>query len=164
MVNGTRIITPLANSDEAALLMGFLCAKAVESPRDKATARATTSRPNNINFQLKFIASNLSKIKHWKIVQGDYLDIENQEATWYIDPPYKNGGQVYPANTGINYTELAEWCKNRRGQIIVCENMSANWLPFLPLRKMRGSKKTTTEAIWSNYPTQYDHVQMDMKL
>jgi 16S rRNA G966 N2-methylase RsmD len=133
--------------------MGFLCGKGLEAPRDKATARATTLKPNNINYQLKFIASNLENIKHWKIQHGDYSEIENQEATWFIDPPYQSGGYVYVAsNKDWDYSKLSKWCTSRYGQIIVCENTKADWLPFYPLRNLHGSIHKTTEAIWSNYP------------
>lgn len=151
--------------EEQRLLMGFLISKAQTTPADKATFRATTHRPNNINFQLKFIASNLFKIKHWEIRLGNYEDIENQEATWFIDPPYQVGGYAYKENnSGWDYSKLAEWCQSRNGHIIVCENTNANWLPFLPMRDMKGTHKITTEAIWSNFPTPYDFKQQNMFL
>lgn len=149
--------------EEAVLLMGFLVAKGVEAPRNKATSRATTQRPNNINFQLKFIASNLPKIKHWHIQLGSYDEIENQEATWFIDPPYQVGGYVYvESNKNWDYSKLAEWCMSRHGQAIVCENTKADWLPFYPMKNMKGSIHKTTEAIWSNFQTAFEFQQMSM--
>jgi len=145
--------------EEATLLMGFLIAKASQSPRDKPSFRATTSRPNNINHQLKTIEKNLFKIKHWTIIHGDYKDIENTMATWFIDPPYQVGGYVYVVNK-IDYPFLSDWCRSRKGQMIVCENTKADWLPFLPVKKVKGSMYSTVEAIWSNYPTEYDMQQM----
>ncbi len=153
---GERVSDYNFDCNEAALLMGFLVGKGLEAPRDKATARATTLRPNNINFQLKQIAGNLYKIKHWQIISGSYKNIANQKATWFIDPPYQHGGYVYKENNNDwNYSELAEWCKTRIGHTIVCENMKADWLPFVPLHKMKGSIHTTTEAVWSNYHVPY---------
>ena len=38
-----------------------------------------------------FIAQNLNKIKHWEIRKDDYRNIENEDATWFIDPPYQHG-------------------------------------------------------------------------
>lgn len=149
--------------EEAALLMGFLVGKGLESPRDKPTARATTLRPNNINFQLKFIANNLFKIKHWHIQQGSYDEIENQEATWFIDPPYQFGGYVYvESNKNWDYSKLAEWCMSRHGQSIVCENTKADWLPFYPMKNIKGSIHKTTEAIWSNFQTVFEFQQMSL--
>jgi site-specific DNA-adenine methylase len=81
---------------------------------------------------------------------GDYHDIPNQEATWFIDPPYQgNGGKYYKhGNQNFDYNELAEWSKQRQGQVIVCENSEANWLPFRPLKQLQGQRHKTVEVIW----------------
>ena len=94
-----------------------------------------------------------NKIKHWQIIKGDYRDIQNIEATWFIYPPYKV--QIHGYNCKIeNYEMLAEWCKQRNGQIIVCENENGDWLPFQPLKKLNGINKQTTEYIWTNHVVQ----------
>lgn len=95
----------------------------------------------------KWIADNLYRIRHWRIVQGDYTLLTNTEATWFIDPPYQNGGKRYKFNE-INYGNLAEWSKARMGQVIVCENSDANWLPFEPLVRTIGQKHKTMEVMW----------------
>jgi hypothetical protein len=56
--------------------------------------------------------------------------------------------------------KLAEWCKERNGQAIVCENTKATWLPFKPMKEMQGTMFKTTEAIWSNIKTNYDNEQI----
>jgi len=162
-IKETDRVSDFGVCEEATLLLGFLIAKASQCPRNKPTFRATTNRPNNINYQLKTIQKNLFKIRHWEIVCGDYLDIPNQKATWFIDPPYQTGGYVYVENK-IDYEYLAGWCKSREGHTIVCENTKADWLPFLPVKKVKGSIYSTVEAIWSNYPTQYDMQQMKLVL
>jgi len=112
---------------------------------------------------LKQIASNLFKIRHWQVRQGCYKDLENEEATWFIDPPYQQGGHKYvQSNKNIDYKHLANWCKERIGQSVVCENTNADWMPFKPMIEMQGIKFRTTEAIWSNKTTQYDNVQMGL--
>ncbi|SRR6266550_2294691 len=77
----------------------------------------------------KKIAEGLGKIRHWEIIEGDYysrsLDIR---ATWFIDPPYQYG--VTYSCPRLDYIDLAEWTLTRKGQIIVCEQSDANWLPF----------------------------------
>ena len=116
-----------------------------------AQPKKTTMKFNTWNRNKPWIADNVYKIKHWIIKEGDFHDIENEEATWYIDPPYVNGGIYYRHNNKyLDYTELSEWCKSRMGQVIVCENTKADWLPFQPLKQMKGSLHTTTEAIWLN--------------
>lgn len=143
---------------EAKNLMGFVIAKSCQSPRKAPSARATTYRPNTINFTLNYIKKHLENIKHWNIVKGCYKDIPDQEATWFIDPPYQHGGYVYVENK-IDYNHLRRWSKSRKGQIIVCENTKANWMDFKPMLTMNGSTRKTTEAIWSNMPTNYDWQQ-----
>lgn len=74
----------------------------------------------------------LPRIHHWKFVHGWYCDAPDVEATWFIDPPYKNvAGRHYLMNQ-INYDLLALWCKSRSGQVIVCEGVGADWLSFRP--------------------------------
>jgi site-specific DNA-adenine methylase len=137
--------------EEAKLLMGFLIAKAVERPRINPTDRVVIHRPNFTRFSLNRIAANLFKIRHWVIELGDYQDITNQKATWFIDPPYQHGGAAYVMNNKkIDFEKLGEWSKSRKGQVIVCESSKADWLPFKSLAKQKGSIKYSNEAMWSN--------------
>jgi site-specific DNA-adenine methylase len=98
----------------------------------------------------KRLSEDVNKIRHWQILLGDYHDIPNQNATWFIDPPYQgNGGKYYKhGNKNINYNELSEWAQSRNGQVIVCENSEANWLPFRPLKQLQGQRHKTVEVIW----------------
>lgn len=144
---------------EQAWLMGFIVQDGVNSPRltvSKFAAKNIRTKKNNI-------AKNLFKIKHWEIRLGSYDDIPNVEATWFIDPPYQYGGEYYiKSNKQIDFNNLANWCKERNGQSIVCENTKADWLPFMPMKDMKGSIYTTTEAIWSNLPTAFDWQQQKL--
>ena len=144
---------------EAKLLMGFLVGYGLEQPRVTATNKQNV-RPNFINFSLQRIAKNLHKIKHWEIRNGSYSDIENEEATWFIDPPYQFGGACYPMSSKkINFQALGIWSMDRKGHIIVCESTKADWMDFKPMAKHKGRTGIQKEAIWSNYPTPYDNEQ-----
>lgn len=146
--------------EEAKLLMGFLVSKAVESPRRKVTDWVAVGRPNFANYLIQKIASNLHKIKHWDIKHGSFEELENQEATWFIDPPYEFGGHSYKhSNKEINFNELAHWCQSRNGQVIVCETEKSKWLPFIPIAKQKGRKCIQHEVFWTNEPTSYGAVQ-----
>lgn len=139
--------------DEAKWLVGLIITGGPTSPKKQASRWKTVIRPNTQRYKLRLIAGSLFKIRHWTILHGTYEDIPNQVATWFIDPPYQHGGEYYTVNNRtIDYPALARWCQARAGQVIVCENMKANWLPFYPVRKMRGSVYSTTEAVWSNMP------------
>ena len=95
----------------------------------------------------KSVLNSLHKIKHWDLILGEYDSINNVEATWFIDPPYQYGNKYYK-HKYIDYNKLREWIYNLKGQVIVCENIKADWLDFKPLKEMHGQLHKTTEAIW----------------
>ena len=129
--------------DEEKYLIGYCIGRGSARPRN------TCGKFNNWIQDKIRIADNVEKIKHWDIRFGDYRQIENEEATWFIDAPYKM--QIHGYNHKIdNYDDLADWCKSRKGQVIVCENSHGDWLPFRPLRQMQGINKQTLEVIWTN--------------
>lgn len=137
--------------EEAKMFMGYLTAQGVAKPQDKAVFRATTHRPNWIKYSLERMSKDIEKIKHWNIRLGDYTEIENMEATWFIDPPYQYGGEHYPmSNKDVDFEWLAEWCKSRNGEVIVCENTKADWMDFKPIANLKGSKHKTVEAVYLN--------------
>jgi site-specific DNA-adenine methylase len=78
------------------------------------------------------------KIAHWRLTNLDFLKINSGSATWFVDPPYaNNAGNRY--RTSFNrFDELTTWCEMLRGQVIVCENAGAEWLPFESLAERRG--------------------------
>jgi site-specific DNA-adenine methylase len=148
-------------SDIESKFMGFLVQASVGTPRNSVGSL------NGINVErdLKRISKNLFKIKHWEIKVGDYKEIQNEECTWFIDPPYQFGGehQYKFSNKKIDFFSLGEWCKNRLGHSIVCENTKADWLDFKPMAKNVGTNITNTvEAIWSNEKTSYDNIQASL--
>ncbi len=138
--------------------LGFLVTRGVESPR-----KNVSSFVSDISPALARIAKQVNNIKHWQIILGDYRELDNVKATWFIDPPYQYGGEHY-VHSDIYYPGLAEWCRRRWGQVIVCENTKADWMDFKPVTKLVGSQHTTTEAMWSNYPHDYNGIQIGMNI
>jgi len=144
-------------SDIERKFMGFMVQDGTTGMRRTASYFAVKRMDEKFNF----IIENLHKIKHWEIKLGSYDELENVEATWFIDPPYEFGGHEYKcSNKNIDFDKLAEWCKERNGQAIVCENTKATWLTFKPMKEMQGTMFKTTEAIWSNIKTNYDNEQI----
>lgn len=95
------------------------------------------------------LADQVQYIRHWKIICGDYRQVQDNVATWFIDPPYYDLGKYYPKNCrSINYTVLADWCCTRSGQVIVCENTGATWLPFEHLADVKGKHTVSKESMW----------------
>jgi hypothetical protein len=114
------------------------------------------------------IVEALPFIKLWEVELGDYTRANDMQATWFIDPPYvprvgydgvnptaggyryKDGGMKLGA---IDYDLLGEWCMSRTGQVIVCEQSPADWMPFAPFRKQRngvgaGTGSTRQEVVY----------------
>ncbi len=139
--------------EAAKLLMGFIIGSNVARPRKTATSWRTVDRPDTQKNQLRKIADNMYKCIGWDIRLQDYRDVPNQEATWFIDPPYEVQGKEYKhGSKDIDYRELAEWCKSRSGQVIVCEQLGATWLPFQELAVAKGITRKSIEVIWTNRP------------
>jgi site-specific DNA-adenine methylase len=122
-------------SEGERLFLGFLVARGARRPQK------IVQKFSSVEQDKRRVAQQLFKIRHWTIKKGDYRDIENQEATWFVDPPYQHGGESYNTierGSSIDFSQLAEWCKSRYGQQIICENTRADWLPFQPLKEMHG--------------------------
>lgn len=131
--------------------------------RGSASPRNTPGSFCNWDADRKRISKLVPRIKHWECKLGSYEDLENEEATWFIDPPYQFGGEYYRHNSKkLNFEILAEWCKARLGQTIVCENSKANWMNFKPMVKLNGQMYETTEVIWTNLPSVFDNVQTSL--
>ena len=131
-------------SDDAKYLIGFCVNRG-----SRNTPKTVAGSFCNWNTDKIKIANSIYKIKHWKIILGDYTVLNNQKATWFIDLPYQIAGKIYPEKVG-DYDCLSQWCKSRMGQTIVCENYGANWLPFKYLTSCRGQKKNSKEVVWYN--------------
>ena len=144
---------PSTLSEEQKILLGFWVSKATTSPRKKYTKYTSTRGESSeylgywsANIRHR-IATQLKFIRHWKIEHKSFCNVNNQFCSWFIDPPYEKGGERYIHNK-IDYSQLANWCLNRQGQIIVCENGDADWLPFEPLQEHKGLLKTTKEIYY----------------
>lgn len=139
---------------EARWLVGFWLNKGVSRPRKSPSKWMRSGiRPGSfwgqrVRVQL---ARQLESIRHWRVREGSYQDCsEIGEATWFIDPPYEAAGKHYAYGSDeIDYPALALWCRSRRGQVIVCENEGASWLPFSPLAHTKATRsKRSAEALW----------------
>lgn len=93
-------------------------------------------------------------VAHWLVICGDYRSIANTKATWFVDAPYHGDLGRHYGPAGLDYAELGAWCRERKGQVIVCEKPNATWLPFAPLytapAQPRGKvgRPQSVEAVW----------------
>jgi len=141
--------------EEAKWLVGLWLNRGVASPRKRPSKWMRDHiRPGSFwgDRVRGTIASQVASIRHWKIIEASYEDCPDLgTATWFVDPPYELAGRHYRFGAkGIDYAHLAEWCQSRPGQVVVCENDGASWLPFEPLADVKTTRSTrrSIEVVW----------------
>ena len=139
-------------SQEEKHLIGFWLNKGAASPCKKPSKwmRSGINPTSQWGKEIRErIASQVPLIKHWQVINKSYEDIDNNvAATWFIDPPYNNKAGSHYIFSDINYDKLGELCKSREGQVIVCENEGADWLPFIPLASIHSASGKSKEVVW----------------
>lgn len=133
---------------EAKILIGFWL---TESQTHSSRYPLSKSRGGNWTERKRaMLANQVDHIRHWKIENKSYDKIDhNQKCTWFVDPPYAQAGKRY-RNNSINYSHLGSWCKERKGQVIVCEQSGADWLEFSTFQEVsNGSNKKYKEVMWT---------------
>lgn len=163
LLDGTYDLTPPVVGEQDTRLFVKLCAfsdHSLTSPSLKVTeamarnfARAVTA----VTEAAEYASTHVAYLEgSW-----DALPTPAKAATYFIDPPYAKfigrtpgrGGYLESAND-IDYEALAAWCRSLPGQVIVCEQEGADWLPFRPLasnQSIGGNQaRRQTEVIWTN--------------
>lgn len=140
---------------EARWLVGFWLNRGVASPRKSPSKWMRDGiRPGSFWGERvrQTIASQVEAIGHWKVLNRSYVDCPTpRRATWFVDPPYEEAGRHYRFGSDrIDYPALAAWCYSRPGQVIVCENEGASWLPFRRLADVKTTRvdRRSKEVIW----------------
>ena len=151
----------LASAEKS--LIGFWMGYANTAPRKQQTInKYMRHRCWNAKYRER-VASQVNEIKHWRVICGDYTDAPNSEATWFIDPPYVKAGDAYRfGSSAIDFDHLGRWCRSRVGQVLVCENEGASWLPFERFHATNGvpvqdthSVRKTHEYLWNLWNPQW---------
>ena len=152
---------PVAGTTSSDLLVAFASGRTtrdtpptfIVSPRMAQRFRPMVNR----------IASVVDECRHFEVVEGDYTDAPDVQATWFIDPPYAptpggrwdraRGGRYRHNNASLDYADLATWCTSRSGQVIVCEQDGSDWLPWNGQVSARdGAHGGYQEVWWTNMP------------
>lgn len=146
----------LAIPQEAKWFLGWRIKKAQAAP---PTVRSGWSKGYETIHKRPFwsdsyklqLAGQLRYIRHWKVYHKSYAEAPDEDAFWFIDPPYQVAGRGY-VYRDVDYAHLAAWCKSRTGRVVVCENRGADWLPFRDFSRLRANtKKLTVEVVWTNF-------------
>jgi len=152
---------------EARWLIGWYCGRGLASPRKTQSSWITKYIAGDYGKGSspciawgspirQRIASQLHAIRHWRLIEGDYTEAPDVPATWFVDPPYIDKGRHYRLGSStLDYPALAAWCRTLQGQVMVCENVGADWLPFRPFIDIKVSEakqggKVSREAIWTS--------------
>jgi site-specific DNA-adenine methylase len=144
-------------TQEQKWLIGFWLNKGIHTPCKSPSAWMRSKEHKSCFWGegiKQRIANQVEHIRHWQIYNTSYENAPNIEATWFIDPPYKRAGKKYRCKFN-DYENLAKYCMERKGQVIVCENAGEDWLPFKELGNIRagnynGKKPFSAEVIWTN--------------
>jgi hypothetical protein len=158
-VGPTDHVDDLAIPQEARWLIGWWLNKGTTAPgktpsrwvREPLPGRPGTYWGRGVRER---IARQVEHIRHWQAFHASYVDAPDVPATWFVDPPYSGApGRRYTHST-VDYHALGEWCRSRSGQVVVCENVGADWLPFEPFMVAKasagkGRAGVSKEAIWT---------------
>jgi len=164
-IRNDQTVDDLVVCDEARLLIGWWLNGGSAQPKKRPSAwmrrqaenggEGWTTGGGQLSWSARVrerIASQIHAIRHWTLIEGDYEQAPAVKATWFVDPPYRGAGKHY-RYSDVDYGQLAQWCGMWPGQVIVCENVGADWLPFQPWRDIKASDarhggKVSREAFW----------------
>jgi len=139
---------------EAKWLIGFWLNRGSAQPKKSRTAYSARTDRAQLNWGVRAkerIARQLPALEGWTIAEGSYETMANEEATWFIDPPYVDKGRYYRHSLELTeFGNVADFCRSRAGQVIVCEQAGADWLPFRALGSFKSTKGRTSEVFWTN--------------
>lgn len=135
---------------EARWLIGFWLNRGSSQPKKTQTAFSKRTDRQQLVWSQRArerIAAEVPKIRHWVVEQCSYEDMPLEDATYFVDPPYVDKGRYYRFKN-VDYERLARWSCLLPGEVIVCEQMGAQWLPFRSLASIKSTKGRSHEAVW----------------
>jgi len=137
-------------------LAGFWLSNGLADPRESVGAGWGATHPDKAGWTQQArnrIADQMPHVRHWRIIEGDYSQAPDVEATWFVDPPYDNRAGRRYRQQPASFADLGAWCRQRRGQVIATDTTAATWLPFQPLGVaagfgQRNHASGSEEAVW----------------
>lgn len=145
-------VDDLSLPQEARWLIGFWLNRGSAQPKKRKTAYSSRTERAQLVWSARArdrIASELHKVRHWQVRLGSFEDApQRADATYFVDPPYVDKGRYYRVRD-VDYARLAAWCRRLEGEVIVCEQDGADWLPFEPLAETKSTRGTSSEVVWT---------------
>lgn len=153
---------------EARLLVGYWLGRGLQQPRITAGSwvRRYARQPGyGSSFWgaavKRRIAEQIPLIRHWQVLEGGYEQTAALgSATYFVDAPYygKGGRRYRCGSTALDFERLGSWCRRLEGQVIVCEQAGASWLPFRELASRPGMRGRTREVMWTAGPVETEQL------
>jgi hypothetical protein len=135
---------------EAKWLIGFWLNRGSASPKKSRTAYSARTDRAQLNWGPRAkqrIASQLHALEGWTVANSSYSAAQDNEATWFVDPPYGDKGKFYRIKFD-HFDDLGAWCRTRSGLLIACEGPGATWLPFTAIGSFKSTKGRATEVAY----------------
>jgi hypothetical protein len=131
-------------------LVGFWCNGGVAQPR-KTPSKWALMDGSHWGGWIRArgrVAADVSKIKHWKAVCGGFDSAPDVPATWFIDPPYQTAAGRHYKHSTVDYGALGLWTLDRLGQVIACDQGSADWLPWTGEMRLKSTLGESSEVVF----------------
>lgn len=138
-------------TQEAKWLIGFWLNRGSAQPKKTRTAFSSRTERRQLVWGERArqrIARDLSAVRHWEVQLGSYEDVPHEgDALYFVDPPYVTKGKHYRYSR-IDYPDVARWVRLLPGQVVVCEQADAGWLPFCPLASVKSTRGRSEEVVY----------------
>lgn len=154
-----QTVDDLGLCQEAAWFVGFWLNAAAAAPGRSLSSWARNCRKKSGLWGARcreHIARQVHACDHWQVVEGDYRCAPmTSRACYFVDPPYAGsaGSHYRHGSQALDYGALSSWCRQIKGQAIVCEAEGAQWLPFEPLAAAPSAQvrhgRVSREAVWT---------------
>jgi hypothetical protein len=145
-------VDDLTVPQEARWLIGFWLNRGSAQPKKTQTAYSTRTDRQQLVWSERArqrIAVDVEKVRHWRVEQAGYADVPAlADATYYVDPPYVDKGRFYRCND-VDHAQIATWAGTLPGQVVVCEQAGAGWLPFEPLASIKSTLGRSEEVVFT---------------
>jgi hypothetical protein len=142
----------LAVPEEARWLIGFWLNRGSAQPKKTKTAFSARTEKGQLVWSARArerIAGEVDGIRHWRVRQGSFEDAPVVDGTYFVDPPYVDKGRYYRCSS-VDYARLAAWCRTLPGDVVVCEQAGADWLPFRELASIKSTRGRSAEVVWTS--------------
>jgi len=143
-------------AQEARWLIGFWLNRGSAQPKKTQTAFSRRTEKQQLVWGERArarIAASVHEVRHWDVRLGSYEDAPYEEdALYFVDPPYVDKGRHYRYSK-VDHDQVGTWAKDLPGDVVVCEQEGATWLPFEPVASIKSTRGRSYEVAWTQRGT-----------